>query len=55
MNNKIPDTDIGVQHEDQKIKATKPLESSYLEEILRLKEDKFLSHLGIYSSLGMEL
>lgn len=30
MNDKNPETDIEVQREDQKSKATKPLESSYL-------------------------
>ena len=30
MTNKNPETNIGVQAEDQKSKATKPLESSYL-------------------------
>ena len=55
MNNKNPETDIGVQPEDQKSKAAKPLESSYLYEIFRLKESEFLSHPALYSSLVLRL
>ena len=55
MNNKNPVTDIGVQPEDQKSKAAKLLESSYLYEILRLKESNFLSHLILYSYLVLGL
>ena len=55
MNNKNPETDIGVQLEDQKSKAAKPLESSYLYEIFRLKEREFLSHPTLYSSLVLGL
>ena len=50
-NNKNPETDIGVQPEDQKSKAAKPLESSYLYEIFRLKDSEFLSYPTLYSSL----
>ena len=55
MNNKNPETDIGVQPQDQRSKAAKPLESSYCSEITRLKEKPvpvsailtFLSSVGI--------
>ena len=50
-----PETDIGVQPEDQKSKATKPLESSYLYEIFRLKDSEFFSHPALYSSLMLGL
>ncbi|CAO2608838.1 hypothetical protein LEMLEM_LOCUS13971 [Lemmus lemmus] len=54
-NNKNPGTDIGVQVEDQKSKADKPLESPQLYEICRLKERVpvspcliFLSSAGVH-------
>ena len=41
MNNKNPETDIGVQTEDQKRKAAKPIERSYLCKICpRLRQTK---------------
>ena len=54
-NNKNPETDIGVQLEDQGSKSAKPLERSYLYEIFRHKESKFLSHPTSYSSLVLGL
>ena len=39
----------------RKAKAAKPLESSYLFEIFRLKESEFLSLLVSYSSLELGL
>ena len=44
MINKNTETDTGAQSEDQKSKAVKPLESSYLFEIFRLKKSEFLSY-----------
>ena len=38
MNNKKTETDVGVQPEDQKSNAAKPLDSSYLYGIFSLKE-----------------
>ena len=55
MNNRNPETDLGVQLEDQKSKAPKPLESSYLYKIFRLKESKFLLIPALYSSLVLVL
>ena len=47
--------DIRVQDEDQKSKASKLLESSYLYEIFKLKESEFLSPPILYSSLVLGL
>ena len=49
-------TDIGIHPEDQKSKAAKPLESSYVYEIFRLEESEFLSHrhLTFLSSAGIK-
>ena len=55
INNKNPETDTGDQPEDQKSKPVKPLESSYLYEVFRLKGNKFLSHPALYSSLVLGL
>ena len=55
MNNKSPETDIGVQPKDQKSKAAKPLESSYLYEIFRLKKSEFLAPPALYSPPGLGL
>ena len=54
-NNKIPEADIGVQPEDQKSKAAKPLENSNLYGIFILKEREFLSFLALYSFLLLGL
>ena len=52
MKNKNPETDIGVQPEDQKNKAVKPLESSYL---FRPKERVPVSpHFIFLSSAGIK-
>ena len=51
MINKNPEIDIGIPPEDQKSKAAKPLESSHLCEIFRLKKSEHLSHPVLCSSL----
>ena len=55
MNSENPETDIEVQSEDQKSKATNPMENSYLYENFRLKESNFRSHSDLYSSLVLGL
>ena len=51
---KNPETDIGAQIKIRKAKAAKLLESSYLFEIFKLKDNDFLSHPSLYPSLVLE-
>ena len=57
MNNKNPETDTGVQTENQiEGKTTKSLENSYLYEIFRLKREQILVsfHLIFLSSANIK-
>lgn len=47
MNNKNTEAELGLNLNIRKAKATKPLENSYHFEIIRLKENKILSHLTL--------